>query len=399
MRMKAGDPEMARELNRALILHLMRVNESISRVEIARHLKLSKGAISTIMGELLESGDVVEIGEGVTDEKGGRRPILLELNRSKKFVIGVDIGTTNMATAVGDLKGSIMKNARVPTSREPTVENIIRQVSQQVHNIIKEAGVKEQKLAGIGVSVAGQINKNLGFIVSNPHFHWREINFAKMLQERIGLKTIVNNCTRVMTIGETWFGKGKGIKNFIFITVSYGLGSALVIEGRIYDHHSEFGHIFVTKNKIKCPCGKYGCLEVVASGSAIERQANELIAKEGDVWITAKDTAELARGGDRVAGKIYNETGRYLGRGLSVLANTLNPERIIIGGGISLAGELLLNPVKEEFNENTMDVLRNNIEIYLSPLGQDAGVMGAIAMALNDLVFNFDIVSMYDYSL
>lgn len=138
-------------------------------------------------------------------------------------------------------------------------------------------------------------------------------------------------------------------------------------------------------------------LEVVASGGAIERQANALIAKKGDEWITAKDTADLARGGNRAAGEIYNETGRYLGRGLSILANSLNPERIIIGGGISLAGELLLNPVKKEFNENTMDVLRNNIEIYLSPLGQDAGVMGAIAMVLNDLVFKYDLVSRHDY--
>jgi glucokinase-like ROK family protein len=396
--MKAGDPEMARELNRALILHLLRINKSISRVEIARHLKLSKGAISTIMGELLDSRYVVEVGEGVADEKGGRRPIMLELNRSETFVIGVDIGTTNMVTAVGDFKGTIIKKVRVPTSREPTVENIIRQVSQQVHEIIKEAGVKESKLAGIGISAAGQINKSLGFIVSNPHYHWREINFAQMLEEKIGLKTIVNNCTRVMTIGETWFGKGKGIKNFIFINVGYGVGSALVIEGRVYDHHSEFGHIFVTKNRIKCPCGKYGCLEVVASGGAIERQANERIAKKGDEWITAKDTADLARGGDRVAGEIYNETGRYLGRGISILANSLNPERIIIGGGISLAGELLLNPIKEEFNDNTMDVVRNNTEIYLSPLGMDAGVMGAIAMALNDLVFKYDIVSRHDYS-
>jgi glucokinase-like ROK family protein len=398
MRIKAGDPEMARELNRALILHLLRINKSISRVEIARQLQLSKGAISTIMGELLESGFVVEVGEGVADKKGGRRPIMLELNSSKTFVIGVDIGTRNMVTGVGDIKGSVIKMERVPTNRESTVENIIKQVTQQVQKIIKEAGIKESKLAGIGVSVAGQVNKNLGFIVSNPHFHWRDINFAQMLEEKIGLKTIVNNCTRVMTIGETWFGKGKGIKNFIFITVSYGLGSALVIEGRVYDHHSEFGHIFVTKNRIKCPCGKYGCLEVVASGGAIERQANELIAKKGDDWITAKDTAELARSGDRVAGKIYNETGRYLGRGLSILANSLNPERIIIGGGISLAGELLLNPVKEEFNENTMDVLRNNVEIYLSPLGQDAGMIGAIAMALNDLVFKYDVVSRHDYS-
>ncbi|HEB29257.1 MAG TPA: ROK family protein [Spirochaetes bacterium] len=136
---------------------------------------------------------------------------MLELNRSKTFVIGVDIGTRNMVTGVGDLKGSIIKKERVPTSREPTVENILRQATRQVHKIIKEAGVKERKLAGIGVSVAGQVDKNLGFIVSNPHLHWCKINFAQILEERIGLKTIVNNCTRVMTIGESWFG-GRSIR-------------------------------------------------------------------------------------------------------------------------------------------------------------------------------------------
>ena len=143
MRIKAGDPEMARELNRALILNLLRVNKSISRVEIAGHLKLSKGAISTIIRELMDSGYVIEVGKGATDKKGGRRPIMLELNRSKTYVVGVDIGTRNMVTGVGDLKGSIIKKERVQTSREPTVENILRQVTRQVQKIIKDADVKE----------------------------------------------------------------------------------------------------------------------------------------------------------------------------------------------------------------------------------------------------------------
>lgn len=393
MKLRTGDPELAREINRALILHLLRNYDMIPRAEIARRLRLSKVTVSTIISGLIESEHVVEVGHGSSLEKGGRRPIMLSLDTSNKYVVGVDLGTTNTVAAVGNLKGELLKKIRITTSKDHSIDNISGQVSNLINETIDASGVGRDKIAGVVMAVAGQVEKEKGFIIFSPHFNWHNVRIARLVEEKTGFKTIADNCTRVMTIGEMWYGGARGFSNLIFINIGHGIGSALVIGGKLYNHHSEFGHIFITKKKIRCACGKYGCLEVVASGEAIERQANQLMGGHESKWITAKTAAERAKNGDRIARKIYSEAGRYLGRGISILANSINPEKIIIGGGVSSAGDLLLKPILKEFYANVMDVIKNRTEVSLSSSEMDAGVKGAVAMALNDYIFDYDIVS------
>ncbi len=365
----------------------------IPRAEIARRLRLSKVTVSTIISGLIESEHVVEVGHGSSLEKGGRRPIMLSLDTSNKYVVGVDLGTTNTVAAVGNLKGELLKKIRITTSKDHSIDNISGQVSNLINETIDASGIGRDKIAGVVMAVAGQVEKEKGFIIFSPHFNWHNVRIARLVEEKTGFKTIADNCTRVMTIGEMWYGGARGFSNLIFINIGHGIGSALVIGGKLYNHHSEFGHIFITKKKIRCACGKYGCLEVVASGEAIERQANQLMGGHESKWITAKTAAERAKNGDRIARKIYSEAGRYLGRGISILANSINPEKIIIGGGVSSAGDLLLKPILKEFYANVMDVIKNRTEVSLSSSEMDAGVKGAVAMALNDYIFDYDIVS------
>ena len=393
MIVKSGDPEMAREINRALILNVFRNNETTTRTEIARLLHLSKVTVSNIISDLIEDGYVLEVGEGVSLTKGGRRPILLKLNTLEKFVIGVDLGTTNTVCAVGNLDGSLLKEIRIRTSKNHAVEKIVDQVARLVNETIDESGVSREKIVGLGIAVAGQVEKAAGRIIFSPHFDWHDVYISKLLEDRIGFRTIADNCTRVLSLGEMWFGQGRGVQNLLFIGVGFGVGSALVIDNKIYNHHSEFGHIKITKKRIKCPCGKYGCLEVVASGSSIEKAANSLLHNRDGEWISAKMVAERAYDGDPVALNIFNEVGRYLGRGISILANSLNPDKIVIGGGISLAGSLLMDPILREFKKDVMDVVRERTEVCRSSLGMDAGVRGAVAMALNDCIFDFETVN------
>jgi len=393
LKLRTGDPELAREINRALILHLLRNYDMIPRAEIARRLRLSKVTVSTIISGLIESEHVVEVGHGSSLEKGGRRPIMLSLDTSNKYVVGVDLGTTNTVAAVGNLKGELLKKIRITTSKDHSIDNISGQVSNLINETIDASGIGRDKIAGVVMAVAGQVEKEKGFIIFSPHFNWHNVRIARLVEEKTGFKTIADNCTRVMTIGEMWYGGARGFSNLIFINIGHGIGSALVIGGKLYNHHSEFGHIFITKKKIRCACGKYGCLEVVASGEAIERQANQLMGGHESKWITAKTAAERAKNGDRIARKIYSEAGRYLGRGISILANSINPEKIIIGGGVSSAGDLLLKPILKEFYANVMDVIKNRTEVSLSSSEMDAGVKGAVAMALNDYIFDYDIVS------
>lgn len=393
LKLRTGDPELAREINRALILHLLRNHDMIPRAEIARRLHLSKVTVSVIISDLIDSEHVVEVGHGSSPEKGGRRPIMLSLDTSNKYVVGVDLGTTNTVAAVGNLKGELLTKRRIQTSKNHDIENISKQVSSLIHETIEASGVGEEKITGVVMAVAGQVEKERGLVIFSPHFNWHDVPIASLVEHQTGFRTIADNCTRVMTVGELWYGRSRGVSNLLFINVGHGIGSALVIDGKLYNHHSEFGHIFVTKKKIRCACGKYGCLEVVASGEAIERRANECMDVEKSGWITARSVAERAAIGDSTAKKIFSEAGRYLGRGISILANSINPEKIIIGGGISLAGDILLKPVLKEYYSNVMDVIRTRTDVQLSSFKMDAGVMGAVAVALNDYIFDYDIVS------
>lgn len=388
MSIRTGDPEMAREINRSLILAFLRSIDTTHRAEIAKNLNLTKTTVTTIINNLIDEGLVKELGEGESQKIGGRKPVLITLDISNNFIIGIDIGKTNTVVAIGNLKGEIIKLIRKSTVKSPSVTNVIKQISNLVHKlIIKESKIDRKKIIGAGVSAAGIVEGSKGLIKLSPDFNWNNVSLENLLSSELNCPVIIDNCTRVMTLGEKWYGNAKKARNAFFVNIGYGIGSAVIIDGKIYNNHSEFGHLYVTGKEIKCYCGKYGCLEAVASGNAIERSANKILNKTGKGWITAKDVAEMAKNGDSLANRIFLEAGKYIGRSISSVANFLNPNKIIIGGGVSLAGNLLLNPIIEEFEKQTMEIIKSNIKIELSSLGMNAGVLGAIALGLNHFIF------------
>ncbi len=393
MQVRTGGPEMAREINRALILDLLRKNDTIPRAQIARTLKLSKATVSAVVQQLIGDLLVVETGEGDALKKGGRKPILLSLNTSSKFVLGIDIGYTNTVIAIGNLKGEIISKMRHPTTRNHCVESVVDQVTYLIDEIIAQSNIQRERILGLGLSVAGTVERAKGLIIFSPDFNWRNVSIAEILEDKTGLQTLADNCTRMMTRGEIWYGHAKDIRNMFYINIGYGIGSAMVIDGRIYNNHSEFGHVFVTKKKVRCDCGKYGCLEAVASGQAIERIANEILEDSNEGWITAKRLVELAEKEDSTAKNIFAEAGRYLGRMISIVANVFNPDKIILSGGVALAGHLMLDTILQEFEENTMDGIKGDIKIECSSLGMDVGVLGAIALALDTFVFKQEMIN------
>ncbi len=385
--MRTGDPEMAREINRSLVLKYLRNTKQTHRAEISKALNLSKVTITTIINQLIDEGLVKELGEGESHKNGGRRPHIISLNDTNNFIIGVDIGKTNTVVALGDLRGNISKILRENTVKDPSVQNVIKHISNLLKKIIRETKIDSRKISGLGISAAGIVDKNNGIIEFSPDFNWKKIKMRDLLTSKLGFPVIIDNCTRAMVLGERWFGTAKEVKNAFFVNIGYGIGSAIVINGKIYNNHSEFGHLYVTNKNIKCDCGKYGCLEAVASGNAIERDANKILNKKEKAWITVKYVADLAKNGDEMANKIFSNSGKYIGRSIASVANLLNPEKIIIGGGVALAGRILLDPIIEEFQKQTMEVIKNNTNIEISKLGMDAGVLGAIALGLKNYIF------------
>jgi predicted NBD/HSP70 family sugar kinase/biotin operon repressor len=389
---KTGDPEMARALNRALILNLIRTNDAIPRAQIARDLKLSKVTVSTIVNQLLEEGLLIEVGEGQSLKKGGRKPILLSLNTAANFVLGVDVGMKNTVVALGNLKGELIAKHRTLTVLERTVENVVDQVAVLLETLLDQAGLTRSNIFGLSVSVAGTVDYSSGQIVFSPDFKWRDVPLAAFLQAKTGFPTIVDNCTRLKTLGEIWYGRAHDVPNLFYINLGYSIGSAMVVAGRIYDKHCECGHTMITQKPIPCKCGKTGCLEALASGQAIERMANEQLGRADGEWITGKQLAELARQGNAAAQQIFAEAGRYVGRMTSIVANLFNPDKIIIGGGVAQAADLLLDSIQQEFAAHTLDGIDRQTRIEFAALSVDAAVLGAVALALNHFVFKQEII-------
>lgn len=391
---RKGDPEQARKLNTCLILDRVRRDESISRADLARALSISKMTASAIVGDLLERGLLVEhpASPGISGS-GGRPPVLLSLDTRKNLVVGIDVGTTSTALVLGNLKGEAVRRMRVPTRRNRGVESIADQIEELLLSLLKASDAPRERIVGIGISVAGLVDKRTGYVKFSPDFNWRNVYFKQVLEERLGLPVVINNCTRVAALGEMWYGAAREANTFFFVNVGYGIGSAIVINRRLYEHNSEFGHINVTNREVKCDCGKFGCLEAVSSGHAIERDANsEVLQAEDSDWITAKGLAERALEGDIRGRQIFEDAGKYLGRGIATVANLLSPELVILGGGVSNAGDLLMEPLMQEFNRHTMEAIKDGISVEVASLGIDAGVIGAVALALDTFVFEQDTI-------
>ncbi len=388
---RKGDPEQARKLNTCLILDRVRREEAISRADLARALSISKMTASSIVSDLLERGLLVEdSASSHASPSGGRPPVLLSLDTRKNLVVGIDVGTTTTALILGNLKGETLRRMRVPTRRNREVGSIADQIEELLPRLLASADLPKPKerILGVGVSVAGLVDKWTGYVKFSPDFNWRNVYFKKILEERLELPVVINNCTRVAALGEMWYGAAKDARTFFYVNVGYGIGSAIVINRRLYEHNSEFGHINVTNREVKCDCGKFGCLEAVSSGHAIERDANSNSSHTDETeWITAKELAERALAGDGRAKRIYEDAGKYLGRGIATVTNLLSPELVILGGGVSNAGTLLMVPLMEEFTRHTMEAIRDGISVEVSSLGVDAGVIGAVALALDTFVF------------
>ena len=379
--------ESPRTINKRAVLNSIRREGPTSRADLARQLKLSKVTISSVVDDLLESGLVVEQGAQDASPRGGRKPIPIALNDNAGFVIGADIGTTNMVVAAGNLRGAIVDEVRSTTIPSHQLSDVIDQFSGQISSLLAGTGLSSDELLGVGVSTAGLVERPAGFVKLSSEFLWHDVPLQNVLAERIGHPVVIDNCTRAMALGEIYYGEAFQSETVFYVNVGYGIGSAIVINGGMYDGHSEFGHTIIRESEERCNCGKYGCLTTLASGHAIERMANGSLQTKGEGWITAEEVARMASDGDDKAREIYRMAGNDLGRGLAIAANLLNPDRIVVGGGVAQAGECFMDPLCETFGSSVMRAIREDLQIQVSKLGMEAGLLGAVALALNTSIF------------
>ena len=311
------------------------------------------------------------------------------------YVVGIDVGGQTSKIGVVDARGTVLAQTVIRTDTYDTVEPYIAELAAAVKRVIAEAGV-EGKVRGIGVG-APNGNYYTGTIENAPNLVWgrQRVEFAKLLSEAMdGLPVALTNDANAAAVGEMTYGAARGMKNFIMITLGTGVGSGIVINGEVvYGHDGfagELGHtIAVRGNGRTCGCGRSGCLEAYCSAMGVARTAREWLELSDEPsllrgldTIASKDVYDAAKEGDKLALKVFEYTGKILGRSLADFIAFSAPEAIVLFGGLARAKEFLTEPILESMNANVLSLWRNKVELVYSQLKEsDAAILGASALA------------------
>ena len=312
----------------------------------------------------------------------------------EQYVVGIDIGGTNSVYGVVDARGTIVASGSMKTGSYERVEDYIDELVKGLEFMIRQAGGKET-IKGIGVGVPNGNFFN-GCIEFAPNLPWKgKIPFAKLISERIGIPVALTNDANAAAIGEMTYGAARGMKDFIVITLGTGVGSGIVVNGSlVYGHDGfagELGHVVMRrKNGRLCGCGRTGCLEAYASATGVARTAREILELSNEAsilrelapeTITSKDVFDAAVKGDKIALEIFEFTGNMLGEAFADFIAFSSPEAIILFGGLTKAGDLIMNPIRESMYKNTLNVFKGKTQLLFSQLKEsDAAILGASAL-------------------
>lgn len=329
-------------------------------------------------------------------------------DQENRFFIGIDLGGSKILSAVIDSTGYIVASDYRPTQPEKGVKAVIENILRSARNASVKSRIPLEKMAAIGLGAPGISNPETGIIFRSPNLpDWHDVPLRDIVADRLQKRVFLINDANAAALGEMAYGAAKGCRNFLYITISTGIGGGIIINGKLYTGATgiagEVGHIVVEPDGIPCNCGGAGCWELYASGSAIARRARENIQQgkkthllemaHGDPEkIDAQLVAKAAEQGDTLAKKLIRETSRYLGMGLGSLINIFNPELIIIGGGMTKMGDRLLEPAIKEAGKRSYQVAFKAVRFALPELGQNSGVLGAVIYAKNELEKNTDTV-------
>lgn len=317
------------------------------------------------------------------------------------WILGVDLGGTTTKMAFVKQTGEIIEKWEIPTDVKNEGRNITKNIARALEQKLFELNKVKADILGIGMGAPGPADLETGVIYEAVNLGWKKpYPLQEIMEKDTALQTIIDNDANCAALGEMWKGAGNGGKDVVCVTLGTGVGGGVIANGDIVQGISgaagEIGHITVViEDGAPCNCGKTGCLETVASATGIVRIAKQylhqldvaeeellkLYKKTGIV--TAKDVFDAARNGDSTAVQVVDEVARYLGLSLANVANTLNPEKIVIGGGVSKAGDILLTPIREYFRRFSFPRVAKSTQLVLATLGNDAGVIGAAWLVMN----------------
>ncbi|WP_281890764.1 ROK family glucokinase [Paenibacillus sp. YYML68] len=313
---------------------------------------------------------------------------------SGKVYLGVDLGGTTIKLGLCDEQGNLLQTYEGPTGTEHGADVVLENIAQYARKLVEESAYTWEQVAGIGAGFAGFMDMEEGVMKLAPNLGWRDVPVRRILEEKLGKPVKINNDANVAALGEAWAGAGKGINNLVCYTLGTGVGGGVIIRGHIYEGFNgmagELGHMVIVPDleAIDCGCGKKGCLETVSSATGIIRMAKEAVARGEHTSlalvenIMAKDVFDAAKTGDETALRIINRAALYIGKSMALISVVLNPQRFIVGGGVSKAGDILFDAIRKYYIEHAQETVKEGVDIVPAILGNDAGIVGAAGLSL-----------------
>ncbi|MEU9715437.1 ROK family transcriptional regulator [Streptomyces sp. NPDC047976] len=377
-----GSQSSLHRANLERVVRAVRLAGSLTQAEIARTTGLSAATVSNIVRELKESGTVE-----VTDTSaGGRRARSVSLSGDAGIVIGVDFGHTHLRVAVGNLAHQVLAEEAEPLDVDASWVDGFDRAESLVGRLVQGIGVARDKVIGVGLGVPGPIDVESGTLGSTAILPgWAGINPRQELSQRLGVPVYVDNDANLGALGELVWGSGRGVRDLAYIKVASGVGAGLVINGQIYrgpgGTAGEIGHITLDESGPVCRCGNRGCLETFAAA----RYVLPLLQGTHGPELTMEKVVELARGGDPGCRRVITDVGRHIGSGVASLCNLLNPSRIVLGGSLAEAGELVLAPIRESVGRYAIPSAARQLSVLTGSLGGRAEVLGALALVLSEM--------------
>lgn len=309
-----------------------------------------------------------------------------------KYCFGIDVGGTSVKCGLFQTDGTLADKWEIPTRTENQGENILPDVAEAIRNKMQERGIEKADVAGVGIGIPGPINTK-GEAACAVNLYWGFKPVAKELSELTGLPAKAGNDANVAALGEAWKGAAAGAQNVVMATLGTGVGGGIIVDGKIVaGHHGaggEIGHANIDHSETeKCNCGNSGCLEQYASATGIVRVARQILESSSETStlrgiekLTAKDVLDAFKAGDVLAGKIMEQVGDKLGGALAFIAAVVDPEAIVIGGGVSKAGQPLIDCIQKYYRQYAFSLCKDT-PMVIASLGNDAGIYGAAKMVL-----------------
>lgn len=384
-----------KNLNKHATIDLIRFTPNgISRVELARELNLTRAAVTSIINDLQEIGMVLEV-EG--SHPSGRKPIVLEINPDRGYVLGIDLGATHGTLLLANYAAHVVKELERPIDINQGPQIVLDQVDEFIREILKDTGLTLSSLKAICLGVPGPVVFKEGMVSEPPIMPgWDKFPIEGHIRSKWKVPSIVGNDAELGAIGEWAYGAGRGEKNLAYVKVGKGIGAGLLLDGQIYHGATgsagEIGHITIEENGPLCSCGNRGCLEAMAGGNAVANRAIEYVRRGQRTELSsihpiesiqARDVIAAACSGDLISQQILAEAGAHLGTAIAGLVNLFNPSMIVIGGGVSQIGDLLLEPIRRTVQKRSLRMASKRLRISTALLGRRSSGMGAVVQALS----------------